>query len=281
MLASLLALLASLSWGTSDFLAGVEARRTTAWGVALVSQVVAALGSLALLAVLAPATPAAGVVVVLVLGGLSSTVGVFAQYRALTLAKMSVVSPIIAGAAVVPVLWGIMRGEHPAPLQLAGVVATLLGIVLISRPATAAPEDRQRVNRTGILLAVVAALGIGLMLVALDYGAAADQFWSVAVVRCSATLFIATSLGATRPALRLRRGAVPVLLLVGALILAANALFATATTMGYLSVVAVLGWLSPAVTIVWARILLHEHLRPAQWAAAGLVLAGVVCLALG
>lgn len=276
-----MALLASLSWGTSDYLAGVEARRTTAWGVALVSQIVAALGTLALLAVLTPPAPSVGIAVILVLGGLSSMVGVFCQYRALTLTKMSVVSPIIAGAAVVPVVWGIARGEHPSSLQLAGAVATLVGIVLIARPAQAGPQDRRRVDRLGVLLAVVSAVCLGLMLVALDYGATADPFWSVAVVRCSATAFMAAALGATRPPLRLRRGAVPLLLLIGVLILAANVAFTSATTMGYLSVVAVLGWLSPAVTVVWARVLLHEHLRPAQWAAAGLVLAGVVCLALG
>ena len=52
-------------------------------------------------------------------------------------------------------------------------------------------------------------------------------------------------------------------------------------TIGLLSVVAVLGWLSPAVTVFWAQALLHERLRPLQWFAATLVLAGVICLALG
>ncbi len=61
----------------------------------------------------------------------------------------------------------------------------------------------------------------------------------------------------------------------------ANAAFAAATTMADLSVVGVLGWLGPAVIIVWARVLLHERLRPVQWLAAAMVLAGVVCLALG
>ena len=61
----------------------------------------------------------------------------------------------------------------------------------------------------------------------------------------------------------------------------ANTLFAGATAVGDLSVVAVLGWLSPAVTVLLARLVLHERLRPLQWAAAVTVLAGVVCLALG
>ena len=280
MLGGLLAFLASLCWGTSDFLAGLEARRSTAWGVALIGQTVAALGALAVLAVLGPAAPGAGVVAVLVFGGLSSAVGVFAAYRAFAVTKMSVVAPILAAAAVVPVLWGLASGETTGALQLIGIVATLLGIALISRPGPEAPGERLPVNRAGVLLALASAVGLGLMLVALDYGAAADRYWSVAVVRCSAALCIGVSLGATRPALRLRRTAVPLLVVVGLLILAANAAFASATTMGNLSVVGVLGWLGPAVIVMWAGLLLREHLRPAQWLAAALVLAGVVCLSL-
>jgi drug/metabolite transporter (DMT)-like permease len=280
-LASLLALLASLSWGSSDFVAGIVSRRTSAWATALIGQIVAALGSLALLAVLAPAAPTAGIVVVLILGGLASSVGVFAAYRALTLTKMSVVAPIYAGAAVVPVLWGLASGEKPSALQLAGVVATLVGIAWISRPDRQAPEERLPVNLAGVLLALAAAVGLGLMLVALDYGADANSYWAVAVVRCSATVWIGLSLAVTRPRLRLRRGALLPLLVVGLLILAANALFAGASAMADLSVVGVLGWLGPAVTVMWAHIVLRERLRPTQWLAAALVLAGVVCLALG
>jgi len=280
-LASLLALLASFSWGTSDFLAGVETRRSSAWGVAVVGQVVAAVGALALAAALAPAPPGAGAIAVLVLGGASSAVGVIAGYRALAVTKMSVVAPILAGAAVVPVIWGIAGGERPGPLQTAGVVAAVLGVALISRGDSRATEGERAVNRTGVLLAVVAALGVGGMLVALDSGGTGDPYWPVTVVRCAATLCILLFVVATRPPLRLRRSAVPLLMLVGALILVANAAFAVATTRADLSIVGVLGWLGPAVIIVWARVLLHERLRPVQWFAAGLVLTGVVCLALG
>lgn len=281
MLASLLALVASLSWGTSDFLAGMESRRATAWGVALTGQIVAALGSLALLLMLAPPRPDAAVLTVWILGGVSSAVGVVAGYRAMTVTKMSVVAPIYAGAAVVPVLWGLAGGETPGVLQLAGVVATLLGIALISRPGPEAPGERLPVNRAGVLLAVAAAVGIGLMLVALDYGAATDRDWAVAAVRCSATVCIGISIGVTRPTVTIRRAAIPLLVVVGALILVANAAFAAASARADLSVIAVLGWLGPAVIIVWARVLLREHLRPAQWLAAALVLVGVICLASG
>ncbi len=281
MLASLLALSASFCWGTSDFLAGLGSRRSTAWAVALVGQWVAALGSVLLLILHAPAAPARGVLVLLALGGVSSAVGVFAGYRALTLTKMSVVSPILAGAAVVPVFWGLAQGERPALLQLAGAAATVLGIALLARSGRRGSDEGLPVTRAGVLLAVVSAVGMGSMLVALDHGATADTYLSVAVVRGSAALCVALTLGAARPPLRLSRTHLPLLVVVGLLVLAANELFGAATTMGDLSLVAVLGWLGPAVIIMWARVVLREHLRPVQWVLASVVLIGVVCVALG
>lgn len=130
-------------------------------------------------------------------------------------------------------------------------------------------------------MAVGSAVALGLILVAPDCGGDADPYWTVTVARMTALLALALVAGVTRPAVQLRRGAVPVLLLVGLLIAAADIFFTSATTLGHLSIVAVLGWLNPAVTIVRARIVLHERLRPLQVAAAALVFAGIVCITPG
>ena len=74
-----------------------------------------------------------------------------------------------------------------------------------------------------------------------------------------------------------RGRALPILVGVGLLIATANFSFASATTMGYLSIVAVLGWLNPAVTIVWARAVL-ANASAAAGRAAVLVFAGIVCI---
>lgn len=281
MLAALLALSASLLWGSSDFLGGLESRRTTAWAVALVSQIAALVTALIVLAVAAPAPPQASDLVAPVIAGLALTVTALAEYRAMSLAPISVVAPIFAGAAVVPALWGIAHGERPGAVQLTGMLLTIAGIVLISRPERHRPETKARVNRAGILLAVFAAFMIGVVLIAYDYGGEGDPYWTVGLARASALLLLIVVLAVRRPKLKLHARAVPVLALVGVLLALANVLYTTATTIGLLSVVAVLGMLSPGITVVWAQTLLHERLRPAQWFAAALVLAGVVCLALG
>jgi len=281
MLAALLALAASLSWGSADFLAGLESRRTTVWAAALVSQIVALIAALIVLAIVAPAAPTAADLIAPVVGGLAVTLSALAEYRAMALAQMSVVVPIFAGGAIVPALWGLALGERPGVAQLVGMALTIAGIVLISRSGRRTPETKQRVSRAGVLLAVFAAFMCGVVLVAYDYGGEVDPYWTVAVARFSALLLLIVVLGVRRPSVRLRAKAIPALVLVGVLLVTANLLFTTATTLGLLSVVAVLGWLSPAVTVFWAQALLRERLRLVQWFAAALVLAGVVCLALG
>jgi len=280
-LAATLALLASLAWGTSDFLAGVQARRSTPWTAALAGQLVASLALIALLLALAPTRPSWSALAPPLAGGAVGGLGVLLQYRALALADMSVVSPIIAGAALVPVLWGVAAGERPSPLQALGVALTVAGIMLISRRSRESAGTPRHMDGAGIVAAVAAAIAFGLFLVCLDYGGRADPYWTVAATRTAALLTLAAAAGAMRPAIRFRRGAVPVLVLIGLLIAAANLSFTAATTFGYLSLVAVLGWLNPAITIVWARVLLHERLSPLQLGAAALVFAGIVCVTLG
>jgi drug/metabolite transporter (DMT)-like permease len=280
-LASLLALLASLSWGTADFWAGLESRKTNVWTAALIGQGVAALALVALLLVLGPETPSVAALVPAVLGGVAGGVGALLQYRALALLDMSIASPIVAGAVLVPVVWGLARGEQPGLLQVAGMAMTLAGILVISRGPSTQEREPRRASSTGVLVAVGAAVTLGLVLVAFDYGDQAGPLWTVAVARSVAVVAIALAAAFARPQVRPRGRALPILVGVGLLIATANVSFASATTMGYLSLVAVLGWLNPAVTILWARAMLQERLRPLQVAAAVLVFAGIVCITLG
>jgi drug/metabolite transporter (DMT)-like permease len=71
------------------------------------------------------------------------------------------------------------------------------------------------------------------------------------------------------------------LLLIGVLDFSATAFFALATEQGLLSVVSVVGSLYPAVTVVLARLVLHERLSRVQNAGVLITLSGVVALAAG
>lgn len=280
-LAASLALLCSVMWGTFDFGCALLSRRMSFWSVVLVANAVSALAVLLIVALLHRPAPSTTTLAILAAGGVLSAISASAYFRALTFTKMSVGAPIVAGAAVVPVLWGLLGGEQPRPLQLVGIVATLAGIVVISLPGPTAPDDDMPVTLTGVLLVVVSSVCAGFMVVALDYGAASDPVWAAAGVRWAAAAAVAVGVAALRPKLPLQSRLLPLIGLVGLMGLAANLLFAKAMTLADLSIVAVLGWIGPAVTILLARLFLHERLRPRQWAAAFTVLIGVVLLTTG
>jgi EamA domain-containing membrane protein RarD len=68
---------------------------------------------------------------------------------------------------------------------------------------------------------------------------------------------------------------------VGAFDIAANSLFAVASTEGLLALVAVAGSLYPITTVVLARVVLGERLAGLQRWGVGLALLGVALIAAG
>ena len=297
--AVLLALSASLSWGVSDFLGGLLTRRYSVWATVAVVQPTALLGTLVVVAALGARPPRLDGLVAPLLGGLVSAAAGLAEYEAFRISTMTLVSPIVACSAVVPFVAGLISGDHLAAVQLAGALLAIIGIVLISRGGGQAAESvaspgsgsalRRLASRRGlgplqvraVLLALGAALGFGLLLVSFDLGGKADPYWTVLAARSASVMVIGAYLGARRPHLRLPLHAMPVLILAGLLLVAANTTFTLASTMGHLSVVGILGSLYPAITVACAAVLLREGLQKMQWAASATILAGIVCLSVG
>ena len=278
MLAALLALAASLAWGSSDFLAGLQSRRRSVWSVVAVAQAAAFVGAGLVLAVHGEPPIGLGGTAMLVLAGVGSALAMVLYYKALATGTMGIVASILATSATVPVVAGLVRGERPSAAQVAGMALAIAGIVLVSRTEQGAERS---MSATSFVYALLAALAFGFMLVALDLGGRIDPYWSVFDARLGSALTIAAYLLLRRPQLEVTVKVAPVLATVGLLLVAANTLFTVATTRGYLSVVAVLGSLSPAVTALFARYLLAERLTRLQLVGVVTVLAGVVLLAVG
>jgi drug/metabolite transporter (DMT)-like permease len=212
--------------------------------------------------------------------GSAGIVALGAFYRALAIGTMSVVAPISATGAAVPVLVGLAEGERPGVLQVAGMAVALAGVILASREPI--EEGAAPPNRAAIGLALVAALGFGTFFVGIDRASeTAEVPWVIVVQRCCslAVLLIATLVA--RPALPRERSSLLVLAAVGMLDLGANGLYALATTHGLLSVVAVCGSLYPAVTVVLARFVLAERIARVQEVGVVLALAGVIAISAG
>ena len=207
------------------------------------------------------------------LAGSAGIVALGAFYRALAIGTMSVVAPISATAAAVPVLVGLAEGERPSTLQVAGMAIALAGVILASREPV--EEGAAPPNRAAIGLALVAAAGFGTFFVGIDKASAtAEVPWVILVQRCSSLVLLVIAALAVRPQLPRDGASIAVLGMVGVLDLGANGLYALATTHGLLSVVSVLGSLYPAVTVVLARFVLAERIARVQEVGVVLALAG-------
>ncbi|HMA26920.1 MAG: EamA family transporter [Solirubrobacterales bacterium] len=278
MLALAISLASAFSWGVSDFLGGVQSRRLPVLGVLAVSQP----AGLILIALIIPLTGAdpisADKLIVAFLAGAASLGGLGAFYAAMAMGTVSVVAPIAALGVVVPVAVGLAVGEAPAPIQLAGLVPAMAGVVILSYEDDPA---HVRVVRRSIVLAIVAGLGFGVFFTGLDLAAADRPGWAILAVRVGGVTTVAAALLVARPRLDAVPAAAPVLITIGAFDVLANALFAVASTKGVLPVVAVGGSMYPAFTVALAHGVLGERLARIQWAGVVLALAGVVMIAAG
>ncbi|HTX71038.1 MAG TPA: DMT family transporter [Thermoleophilia bacterium] len=275
MLAALLALAASFSWGVSNFTAGIESRRRSVWTVVAVSQAASALSAALLLPFAGGEALTAGHAVWAVIGGICGATGLVAYYRALALGAMSVVAPIIATQVLIPVTVGLALGERPAAAAYVGMVLAVAGVALVSRSGG---SGRAHVPAAAILLAVLAAVVFGIMGVALDQSGSGSPLQSVFIVRLVSALVILVYFFASRRRFHMGARDLPALASVGILLTVANVLLTVAFTLGPLSIISVLGSLSPAVIVVLAQVVLRERLCARQWAGVAAVFAGVVLL---
>jgi drug/metabolite transporter (DMT)-like permease len=272
---ALLALCSSLLWGTSDFVAGLASKRLPPAAVVGWSQLVGflTLSGVVLLGTGLTSGPWVGWALV---AGVAGAVALSAFYGALSTGTMSIVAPIAALGAAVPILLGVATGDAPSPIAWLGMGVAVVGTVLAS-----GPELRAGLHVRPVLLACVAAMGFGCVLFAMDRGARVSLVSTLWGMRLTSLLLYAALGLVRRSACGISRGDLPTLIFVGLADLGANALFVTASTQGLVSIAATLGSLYPVVTIALARAVLGERLRAVQNAGVVLALAGVVVIASG
>jgi len=318
--AVVLALVASLGWGASDFLGGLTTRRIPLRAVTTGMMAGGLLTAAAMALVTGSPYPGRQVLLAGFIAGLASMTAVPTLYKALAIGSMSIVSPISATYPVVPVVYGLLRGERPSALQLAGMALVVVGVVAasytrqgegggkpqatgrsqeaegpaemppvvplpdvgeaIAEPHPAAGGEHQPRLLASVVLAAVASLASGTVLTALSSAAQADPYWGLIVLRGVALSGMLVVVALGGKGFGVRPRRFPLLLGIGALDTVATGLFAVACTHGYLSVVSVITSLFPVVVIALARVFLGERIRPHQGAGVAGALAGVALVAL-
>ena len=278
MLAIVFALASAISYGGSDFAAGLAARSVSVIQVTLVASAAALLAVAAAMPFAAAHPPAAAALAWGAAAGLGGTLGAFALYFGFRHAAFSVAGPLSAvGTAGFSVLAGLLLGERPTALALAGIILALPAIVGVS--ASAAQEHTR--SFAGVAAGLVAGACFALLLVGLDQAGSGSGLWPVAAAQV-AELVVALAVAAVTGNLRwpgTRAGGLAAV--TGATGAAGTILYFLATHQGLLAVTAVLTSLYPAVTIVLARIVLGERLTRLRLAGLALAAGCVALIAAG
>src|SRR5438105_834978 len=273
-----LALGSSLVWGCADFMGGGWSRRLPLAAVTVVSQSAGFAGLIGWLAGTGFALDGRALGLGC-LAGVGGAIGLAAFYRALSVGTMSIVSPVTACGALVPFALALAAGESPSALVVGGAVVALAGAVLASAEEHRAGDAGRR---RGALLAIVAAVAIGLFVYFLGLAGRDGETLSALVgARIGSLTLLLGAAAATRSSLRIDRGSLPAVAALGVLDTAANCLFVLASARGYLSIVSVLGSLYPVVTVLAAHLILGERISRTQRWGVAVALAGVAVVASG
>lgn len=267
----LLGLLAAVSYGASDFIAGAAGRRGHPGLVAAVAQPLGIIAAAVAVVILHARAPSPGALWWGALSGIGTAAGTLALYWGLSVSRMSVVAPISGVlTAGLPAIAGVLIGQRLPPLAWAGVAAGIPAVALVSAQPGDGPGGTGR--RAGVIAGLAAGAGFALLFIALERAGTRAGAWPLIPGQAAGTALIWAWLVPARNRPRReawgpswRSG-----LVAGTLGGVANILYLAATGKGQLAVVAVVTALYPAITVLLARVVFSERWSPVQ--VAGLVL---------
>jgi drug/metabolite transporter (DMT)-like permease len=277
MLGVLLALSASLMWGLADYAGGLLTRSREVFSIVLFSQLAGLVVIAAVVAGRGVGWPGTEAMLPAALAGVLGAFTIVVFYLALSYGPVSIVAPVMAASAAIPVVYGLATGERPSHLQLAGLVITLAGVILVSLTT----GDGHARGRRGIAFGILAAILLGTLLVIFSRAADADAYWAPLVLRASSIATTIAIVLVRRVRVRVERGVLVVIAAVGALDMLANLAYGVATTLQLLAITAVLSSLFPFVTVVLAHVHLGERVTRLQRGGSVLMMAGVLFVAAG
>jgi drug/metabolite transporter (DMT)-like permease len=282
MTAALLAAGAAVCYGVSNFAGPRIVRHLPLYPVLISGQVVALVVS-ALLLVTESGRPSGEEVLAAFVAGAGNAFALLAFYRAAELGPMSIVAPLSALGAVVPVMVGVAHGEPIGAFRLVAIAIALAGVALAARPAgprPGAPAVAPPAHpHAAAGWALVSSLGFGIFLAGMSEAGSGGAFWAIALSRTSLlVVFVAVALRLSSP-LRVAARDVPRVMVPGLLLFAGTLLYTVATREGDLSVVSVIASLAPVVIVALAFTLLGERLSRTQAIGAVAAMAGSIMLA--
>ena len=263
-------------WGTADFFGGLTSRRLPALAVYGWSQLFGLFALVMAVIITGSWQSSMGYLPWSIAGSLAGIVGMYSFYRALAIGPMGIVSPLVALSVVIPVGFGLLRGELPTSIQILGILIAVVGVLLASGPELGGSGSMRP-----LAYSAVALICFGIMFVTISEGSKVNALMTMTGMRATSMVLFAAIIIVARNVGGVTARDLPVLAAIGLLDAAANVTFGVASTMGLLSTTSVLGSLYPVVTALLAAIVLHERLKLVQYVGVGAAMVGVVLLSAG
>ena len=277
-----LGLLSAITWGGSDFVGGVGARRAPALLIVASGHIVSLFLLLALCRATGIAIPGSSFLLYAALGGFEGSLALAVFYRALAMGAMGLTAALTGLlTALVPVAFSILHDGLPTPLTAIGLAMGLAAIWLITRTSspkgtdTAAPSTPP----AALVLGALAGIGFGTQLILFKMASGGGILWAMTSARAAGVAALILVIAAMPPKAPWR-GFWLTGILAGTLDTLGNLFYIQATRFGRLDVAAVVCSLYPGGTILLAALVLRELPTRRQMAGIAVALAAVALLSL-
>lgn len=292
-IAVVFAVLSGLSYGASDFSGALATKKNNAALVTIVVQIVSLVALGGALYLLDDGTLIAKDLAWGAVAGIGATVGLTTFYKALATGPMSTAASVTGlVGSLVPVATGLLLGEVPNDITLAGIALAIPAAIVVSvgavglRSIAADANPRARTlsrSRASVTrgLSVIAGFGFGLFFVALAQTSGDGGLYPLLGARSASILVLTLVLSTTRSWERVDSGAWPAIAVAGVLDCSANSLYLLALEGGSFTWVAAVVSLYPVGTVLLARLILKEHITRVQLGGLAAAAAALVLISLG
>lgn len=278
-LALLLSICAALGLGVSDYLAGLYSRHFSILSLLFVAQAAGLLVLIAAIPVFPGASPTAMDMAWGAIAGAAGAAGVLLLVKGFRVGLLSVVSPVSSlGAAGIPLVAGLLLGEEPTRPAAIGLLAGLVAIWLIGNGAADSRATARGVG-VGVWYGLAAGVGLALMLLALASADLDSGMWPLLSMQGVLVAVIATALILRSQPVVITPRALPGVAAIGVTSILGMLFFLYAARAGLVSIAAVISAMSPAVTVLLARLFMREVLSWSQ--VVGLVIAAMALVLIG
>jgi drug/metabolite transporter (DMT)-like permease len=279
----LLAIVAALGWGASDYFGGDASRREVpVFVVVAVAELLGVLLLVPVLIVRGTPPPHDPRLLLGALAGLSVTVELGLIYRALGRGEAFITAPTGALGAAAAVAFGMISGDPIGVALTIGLACALLGGAITSWSSPNGSPRRRAEAWRAAATCLAAGAAIGMTLTALHAAGRLDPYWATAAEHLSTAVSagLAASIGARRALRDLmpHRSQLPPLALVATVGVGGDLAYASASHTGALSIVSAISSLYPVTTIVLGRLLQGHRATRIQLVGIALALGGAALL---